>query len=179
MCGTIVPGCRGLAAAHPGYAAGAARRRQRTYVRAHSSSLSGSALTVPRTARLFGSSAASAFFNATSAFFSATSAAHLGAGHVGHAEGVAPQAIDQGAVVDGGGFGAFARWPVSTLARGSHRIVAWFRRARHFAYARCSRPTIRRANAWVRHALTVSVQSSIDRFVIGAVGFACHDRRPF
>ena len=49
------------------YAAGAARRRQRAYIRAHSSSLSGSALTVPRTARLAGSSAASAFFNANSA----------------------------------------------------------------------------------------------------------------
>src|SRR5262245_26463708 len=46
--------------------------------------------------------------------------AHLGAGHVGHTEGVALQPIEQCALIDSGGFAARARalaWPLSRSSR--------------------------------------------------------------
>jgi hypothetical protein len=51
--------------------------------------------------------------------------AHLGGGHVGRAEGVMPQAIVQGAVIESGGFAKCVRALASPLPRSS--LAPWFR----------------------------------------------------
>jgi hypothetical protein len=49
----------------------------------------------------------------------------LGGSHVGHAEGVVPQAIEQGAVIESGGFARRVRALASTLPKSPP--APWFR----------------------------------------------------
>jgi hypothetical protein len=116
--------------------------------------------------------------------------AHLGAGHVGYAEGVVPQAIEQGARIECGRFAPRARALASRLPRWSRRVPPSFcgarachRRACRFTCVMGNRPAIRHANAsafsisWARQASMSSARSSINRFDIGAVGLACYGQR--
>jgi hypothetical protein len=115
--------------------------------------------------------------------------AHLGAGHVGCAEGVVLQAIEQGARIECGGLAPLARAVASRLPKWSRRVSpslrsagAGHRRACRFTCVMCNRPTTNASAfsiCWARQASRRSAQSSIDRFGIGAGGLACHGQRSF